>query len=999
MDLFVGRGRQKIVDDLIAVFVRTRDGDGSSRWHSIEAPTGVGKTRILQEFYSRLSRDFQERPPYWPSQIVKYDTYDARLLEIRRKQIYPQTVRKPSRAIPKWLWWGLVASQSQGIQTDSIAESLGQLEAHGPHLQDAAVKRTGIRRKMTGATSRQKAKDLAVQATLEFAQVAAGTSIPVVTIGALISKYSLNARNRSRERRLRMGPMVLETTSNQEEAVDDAVALLRQMGQAHIPTILAIEDLHFAGSTFQQLIERILLDPDTRTLIISTSWAGYLDDQHLELCDKLDTTEARTRRIIYGHHPDFQPLSEPECTRLLHEWAPNLTAGIKHILCGLYNTPLALRKITDLRGIISRLEKSSDPRSVIDSLPGDLYELAWKEFESPLQLSLALAAKSTPGSMHDLFRDEDRWDGAIADRAIRKALPFFELEGTDTEFASPDDAIPFGWVEESGDGLRRFLDQDQRAVASRHADFHLTDHEYDQYVAMIAQSIARHLPVEVQGERDVVHVASHLSAIAAGISECSHSAVIAGTSLVRFLFLSYGENRILLRILRSVVEMAGVLEMSRTSGVIELRLIELMFEMDRGSPETIQRMLSSLEEDIKGIASTNRRLQWAVRRLRLRDMRSRGHLQEACMGFEQLYTEIESDPDAHRSQILEISNDLAFSLGRLGQPTRAAVVFEEMLASQVPGDMRSRSLLRRQHDLASVLRRGGSLHRAAGLLEDVLSAQEGYLGKLDPDTLHSLQLLGAIRRDIGQLAEAERHFVGLLECRQAAFGMNHQDTLIAFGHMVWLLRRQLRLDRALPLAIESHDRRKKLLGDDHPVVYDSGRVLTAVYRLSGEYDEALRTINPILRHIQQTLDDIEPVRLQTELAKARVLSESGDHRVAEQQLLSIRSRQRRILEADHIDSLSLEYYLLDCGIRMGKGELLVTASRTLLQRLIMKTYQEHPEVLRMRLLLGRTLAQSGAFEESQRQITTVESAASGRIDVDHEIWRNLANCRDQYGVT
>lgn len=74
-DLFVGADRQAIVDDLLADFEAVKAGEGS-RVMALVAPSGWGKTRIVQEFYSALAAR-QEDPGYWPARIVDEPAVDS----------------------------------------------------------------------------------------------------------------------------------------------------------------------------------------------------------------------------------------------------------------------------------------------------------------------------------------------------------------------------------------------------------------------------------------------------------------------------------------------------------------------------------------------------------------------------------------------------------------------------------------------------------------------------------------------------------------------------------------------------------------------------------------------------------------------------------------------------------------------------------------------------------------------------------------------------------
>lgn len=61
-------GRQKELDALMQAFEDVRAGRGP-RMVVILGDRGMGKTRLVQEFYKRLSGSEHDRPNYWPPSL------------------------------------------------------------------------------------------------------------------------------------------------------------------------------------------------------------------------------------------------------------------------------------------------------------------------------------------------------------------------------------------------------------------------------------------------------------------------------------------------------------------------------------------------------------------------------------------------------------------------------------------------------------------------------------------------------------------------------------------------------------------------------------------------------------------------------------------------------------------------------------------------------------------------------------------------------------------
>ena len=73
--VFVEADRVDSVDALAQAFATVEDG-GGSRLVVLSAPTGFGKTKIVQEFYARLAKT-QPMPTYWPARLASIHRSDA----------------------------------------------------------------------------------------------------------------------------------------------------------------------------------------------------------------------------------------------------------------------------------------------------------------------------------------------------------------------------------------------------------------------------------------------------------------------------------------------------------------------------------------------------------------------------------------------------------------------------------------------------------------------------------------------------------------------------------------------------------------------------------------------------------------------------------------------------------------------------------------------------------------------------------------------------------
>ena len=68
MSKFVGEARIQAVQSIVEGFEAVKQ--GGSRIITVEAPMGFGKTRVVQEVYTKLAHEHQNHPRYWPKYLT-----------------------------------------------------------------------------------------------------------------------------------------------------------------------------------------------------------------------------------------------------------------------------------------------------------------------------------------------------------------------------------------------------------------------------------------------------------------------------------------------------------------------------------------------------------------------------------------------------------------------------------------------------------------------------------------------------------------------------------------------------------------------------------------------------------------------------------------------------------------------------------------------------------------------------------------------------------------
>ncbi len=98
----------------------------SSRWISLEAPSGWGKTAIARDLYRRLAAR-QRDPRYWPDEIVDPS--------LGRKATNPLHAVPAPDAVPSFVWFGLRCPRENESASLLSEEMLRLLQEHGEFLR------------------------------------------------------------------------------------------------------------------------------------------------------------------------------------------------------------------------------------------------------------------------------------------------------------------------------------------------------------------------------------------------------------------------------------------------------------------------------------------------------------------------------------------------------------------------------------------------------------------------------------------------------------------------------------------------------------------------------------------------------------------------------------------------------------------------------------------------------------------------------------------------
>jgi tetratricopeptide (TPR) repeat protein len=166
---------------------------------------------------------------------------------------------------------------------------------------------------------------------------------------------------------------------------------------------------------------------------------------------------------------------------------------------------------------------------------------------------------------------------------------------------------------------------------------------------------------------------------------------------------------------------------------------------------------------------------------------------------------------------LTSANNLAFTLGELGEHESARAVHEDTLARRrrVLGPSHPNTLASAAN-LADALRRLGEYQQARTLNEDTLARHRHKLGNDHPHSLAAARSLTANLREMGDYRRARELDEDTLDRSRRVLGADHPDTLAAAADLALTLSALGEYQEARELDEDTLERSRRTLGTAHP---------------------------------------------------------------------------------------------------------------------------------------------------------------------------------------
>jgi tetratricopeptide (TPR) repeat protein len=402
---FFGVDRLAMVDSLLHLRNRAVD-HGKPHLVVLSAPSGWGKTTVIQQLYRRLARA-QFDPPYWPAEITtgRENSPDP------RKVVAPGAFQSAGHF--EWLWLGLEVKAHPGLTAPSLAHLEGQLHAH-------------LKPILTRLSSRASGRDAASEAVKAVAFTFLPDIFAWVDAGTAVSGHIAEAIRRHRD--ATQDVRLVDPNEERRAAADGLTAFFTNvLGRraANLPVVVAIDDAHRLDAEEVRLVQGILAS-DAPVLLVATAWPDILAQQ------ASDSSTFGGWLALHGQSDtvrvwDLEPLATLDLMSVVLERAPDTDRRITQLLADRADgNPLVLLGLLD-NPIVRRSTRNHSlalSERDVDALPTDLTGVIverWGRLSDEAASLLAGAALQGEVFLLDVvIRSlEDLFDDTAVDQTVR----------------------------------------------------------------------------------------------------------------------------------------------------------------------------------------------------------------------------------------------------------------------------------------------------------------------------------------------------------------------------------------------------------------------------------------------------------------------------------------------------------------------------------------------------------------------------------------------------
>ncbi|MDK6275278.1 tetratricopeptide repeat protein, partial [Pseudoglutamicibacter cumminsii] len=863
---------QKLVDRLDAL---TDDNESAPQVVVLRGESGVGKSRIVREFYSRLC-DRQPKPAFWPP-ITSPDGHTGANPLADRKVLGPplDDFVWPPNALPSFGWWTFNCERLQStLQGNLLAEKQAELAQWIPPLAQAWAQQAGrwdralAKRKDAAILLRDAAVGEVTDASLDLLQDLLNVTVPAIgTMASWVWKAGKAGKRRRAERQDRIKEIHLgqRSATRREEVAGQLADSIRGVTHPTLPGVVVVEDAHRLtedlGVFLQNLAEPKKNQP---VLVVLTVWPeGELNPVWDDWLDAI---------VDAGHGEVWEVprLGGADLATLIRSHAPHVTEADTEALTAVLSTPLMVEMWITSPKIQRRIKRYNGAlpvdEDVLKGIPrtlAEVYRQRWEELPYEVKEALKAAVALTDKNDVPVFLSE----------IVTKAAAFM-VDQDDLARGLELAADPAAWTM-----IHQQVDAFREAPLARQARAAL-DLDHDDEIELRQAAVTElHLWITERLEGDYWLPDSATTSVAAEWlvslnpnrfdtpADVAAAWLHAGNLADAFQYQSATE------LLSRAINHCPL----EHTQVIDMRLNLGVWLNEQGQVQDAIECLQALATDTQRVLGPDHPDTLTTRNNLAYAYLSAGDLKRAIPLFEQTLTHRERVLGPDHPDTLASGSNLAhayLSAGDLKRPIplyeQTLTDYERVLGPDHPDTLASRS------NLAYAYLSAGDLKRAIPLYEQTLTDYERVLGLDHPDTLTSRSNLAYVYQAAGDLKRAIPLSEQIFTDRVRVLGLDHPDTLASRNNLAGAYESAEDLARAIPLFANTLTDSERVLGPDHPFTLTTRNNLAAAYRSAGDLDQAIPLYEQNLTDRVRVLGPDHPSTLASRNDLAYVYQAAGD---------------------------------------------------------------------------------------------------------------------------
>ena len=333
------------------------------------------------------------------------------------------------------------------------------------------------------------------------------------------------------------------------------------------------------------------------------------------------------------------------------------------------------------------------------------------------------------------------------------------------------------------------------------------------------------------------------------------------------------------------------------------------------------------------------------------------------LGAKRIALELEDKPEAQVS----LMNTMGTVYSQMGFHEESVPLLERALAIArgLPGN-RDLLVADSLDRLGVVAANRGELGEAEALFSEAQILRQKHLRDKDPAMARSLSNLGNLYWHKGNYKETEAAFRKALDIYLAAYGEEHHLVAESLSNLSGFLDSWGRPDEAEPLILRALEIRRKVLGEKHPKVAQSLSDLAAHFQYQGRFSEAERYFRKALTLRNLYLGEDHNLVLSEKANLARCLEEEGKWSEAETLFREVLETERKIYPKS--DSKLATTINNQAALISNMGNLVEAEAlyRESLGIRIRHFGEDHLLVAQSKYSLAGVLQRSGQLEEAER---------------------------------